>query len=63
MILISSTLNERTDLGGYSDAAFALKSDRVHGALVRDVRATLAEQAVHECGLPMVDVRDHRHVS
>lgn len=28
-----------------------------------NVGAALAEQAVHQAGLSMVDVRDHRHVT
>lgn len=52
-----------TDLGSDSDAALALEGDGVHGALMGNVGAALAEQAVHQGGLSMVDVRDHRHVT
>ena len=51
------------NLWGDSDAALALEADGVHGAFVGDIGAALAEKAVHEGGLAVVDMRYHRHVA
>lgn len=51
-----------SDFGSDGDPALALEIDRVHCPLVRDVGSTLSEEPVHESGLPVVDVSNHRHV-
>lgn len=53
----SMTVKDRymsTHLRRYGDTALALEADGVHGPLVGDVGATLAEQAVHESSLSVV---------
>lgn len=50
-------------LGGDGDTALALETDGIEGALVGDVGAALAEEPVHEGGLPVVDVGYDGHVA
>lgn len=58
-----SCIRRRTNLGSDGDAALALEGNGIHGALVGDVGAALAEKAVHESGLAVVDMGDNRHVA
>ena len=53
----------RGDLGSDGDAALALEADGIHGALVWDVDAALAEEAVHQSSLAVVNVSDDGHVA
>jgi hypothetical protein len=54
-------------LGEDGDAAFAFQVVGIHGALdhtlIVAVSAGLLEQAIHECGLAVVDVSDNRDVT
>ena len=59
----SNSNNNEADLRSDSDTTLSLKADGVHGPFMRDISTTLAEEAVHEGGLPMVDVRNHRYVT
>lgn len=52
-----------TNLGSDGDTALAFEGIGIHGALVGDVGAALAEDAVHEGGLAVIDMSDHCHVA
>lgn len=45
------------------DTTLALKTNRIHSALMGNISAALAEQPIHESGLAMVDMSYHRHVA
>lgn len=49
-------VHEAGVLGQDGDAPLSLHAVAVHGAFMSECGAALGEQAIHECGLAMVDV-------